>query len=46
MIDTNPKPKHTNCSAEELLAYSQALESEAVDRFNDIADQKEMHHNY
>lgn len=33
-------------SAEELLAYSLALETEAVDRYNDLADQMEMHHNY
>lgn len=33
-------------STEELLAYSLALETEAVDRFNDLADQMELHHNY
>lgn len=33
-------------STEELLAYSLALETEAVDRFNDLADQMEMHHNF
>ena len=39
-------PKRTIGSSEELLAYSLALETEAVDRFNDLADQMEMHHNY
>ncbi len=33
-------------STEELLAYSLALEIEAVDRFTDLADQMEVHHNY
>jgi rubrerythrin len=33
-------------SAEELLAYSLAMETEAVERYNDLADQMEMHHNY
>ena len=33
-------------NVEELLAYSLALETEAVDRFNDLADQMDMHHNY
>lgn len=33
-------------SAEELLAYSLALETEAVDRFNELADQMEMHYNF
>ena len=36
----------TISSTEELLAYSLALESEAVDRFTDLADQMEVHHNY
>ena len=39
-------PERTIGSSEELLAYSLALEMEAVDRFNDLADQMEMHHNY
>jgi rubrerythrin len=39
-------PTRTIASAEELLAYSLALETEAVERFNDLADQMEMHHNY
>lgn len=33
-------------STEELLAYSLALETEAVERFNDLADQMEMHFNF
>ena len=33
-------------STEELLAYSLALETEAVERFTDLADQMETHHNY
>lgn len=33
-------------STEELLAYSLAIETEAVDRFNDLADQMEMHFNF
>jgi rubrerythrin len=39
-------PKRTIGSSEELLAYSLALETEAVDRFNDLADQMEIHNNY
>jgi rubrerythrin len=39
-------PERTIGSSEELLAYSLALETEAVERFNDLADQMEMHHNY
>jgi rubrerythrin len=33
-------------STEELLAYSLALESEAVERFNELADQMELHYNF
>lgn len=33
-------------SLEELLAYSLSLESEAVERFNELADQMEMHYNF
>lgn len=33
-------------STEELLAYSLTLEKEAVERFTDLADQMEVHHNY
>jgi rubrerythrin len=33
-------------STEELLAYSLALETEAVERFNELADQMEMHYNF
>ena len=39
-------PARTIGSAEELLAYSLAMETEAVERFNDLAEQMEMHHNY
>jgi rubrerythrin len=46
MSDSINGPRHTIRSAEELLAYSLALETEAVDRYNDLADQMEMHHNY
>ena len=46
MSDTISKPRHTISSAEELLAYSLAMETEAVDRFNDLAEQMETHHNY
>lgn len=40
------KPKQSIGSTEELLAYSLALETEAVERFDDLADQMETHHNY
>lgn len=33
-------------STEDLLAYSLALETAAVERFNDLADQMETHHNF
>ncbi|HEY5775735.1 MAG TPA: ferritin family protein [Xanthomonadales bacterium] len=33
-------------TTEELLAYSLAMETEAVERFNDLAEQMEIHHNY
>jgi len=46
MRDRIKDPRHTIRSTEELLAYSLALETEAVDRYNDLADQMEMHHNY
>lgn len=46
MSDRIKDPRHTIHSTEELLAYSLALETEAVDRYNDLADQMEMHHNY
>ena len=46
MTDNNKGPQRTIGSTEELLAYSLALETEAVERFNDLADQMEMHHNY
>jgi rubrerythrin len=39
-------PVRTIGSTEELLAYSLAMETEAVDRFNDLAEQMETHHNY
>lgn len=40
------RPENTIGSPEELLAYSLALETEAVERFNDLADQMEVHHNF
>ena len=46
MSDIPSNPNRTIGSTEELLAYSLALETEAVDRFNDLADQMEMHHNF
>lgn len=46
MTDQNKNPARTIGSTEELLAYSMAIETEAVDRYNDLADQMEMHHNY
>lgn len=33
-------------TTEELLAYALRMEQEAVERFNDLADQMEVHHNY
>jgi rubrerythrin len=39
-------PNRSIGSTEELLAYSLALETEAVERFNDLADQMEVHHNF
>lgn len=46
MSDSNKSPVRTIDTTEELLAYSMAIETEAVDRYNDLADQMEMHHNY
>ena len=46
MIDSSNSPARTIGSTEELLAYSMAIETEAVERYNDLADQMEMHHNY
>ena len=46
MSDGNRSSIRTIGSTEELLAYSMAIETEAVDRYNDLADQMEMHHNY
>ncbi len=46
MIDSSSSPVRTIGSTEELLAYSMAIETEAVERYNDLADQMEMHHNY
>ena len=37
---------HSIRSTEELLACSLAIEKEAVERFTDLADQMEVHHNY
>ena len=46
MTGSISSPQRTIASAEELLAYSLAMETEAVERFNDLADQMEIHHNY
>ena len=46
MTDSSNSPVRTIGSTEELLAYSLAMETEAVERFNDLAEQMEMHHNY
>ena len=46
MSDSSNGPQRSIGSTEELLAYSLSLETEAVDRFNDLADQMEIHHNY
>ena len=45
MIDSSKNPARTIGSTEELLAYSMAIETEAVERYNDLADQMEIHHN-
>lgn len=46
MKDKAPSNKHSIGSTEELLAYSLAMEMEAVERFTDLADQMEIHHNH
>jgi rubrerythrin len=46
MSDTINSQKRSIGSTEELLAYPLALETEAVERFDDLADQMETHHNY
>ncbi len=46
MNDPVSGPKHSIGSTEELLAYSLAIEKEAVERFTDLADQMEIHFNY
>ena len=46
MTDNGGNPVRTIQTAEELLAYSLAMETEAVERFNDLAEQMETHHNY
>ena len=46
MSDNSKSPVRNIGSTEELLAYSLAMETEAVDRFNDLAEQMETHHNY
>jgi rubrerythrin len=46
MSEHSTGPQRLIGSTAELLAYSLALETEAVERFNDLADQMEMHHNY
>lgn len=46
MTNNTNGPQVSIGKTEELLAYSLAMEIEAVERFNDLADQMEMHHNY
>jgi len=46
MTDTVSDLKQTIGSTEELLAYSLAMEKEAVERFTDLADQMEVHNNH
>lgn len=46
MIDKIHDPKQIIGTTEELLAYSLALEEEAVERFNELADQMEVHNNH
>jgi rubrerythrin len=46
MSDNIQDPVKIIASEEELLAYSLAMETEAVERFNDLADQMDTHHNY
>ena len=46
MSDSNKTQQRSIATTEELLAYSLALETEAVERFDDLADQMETHHNY
>ena len=46
MSDPVSSSKRSVGSTEELLAYSLTLEKEAVERFTDLADQMEVHHNY
>ena len=45
-MSNSRSPARTIRSPEELLAYSLAMETEAVERFNNLAGQMEMHHNY
>jgi rubrerythrin len=46
MSESNQDPVRAIGSTEELLAYSLAMETEAVERFYDLAEQMETHHNY
>lgn len=46
MTDKPGNPKQVIASTEELLAYSLALEKEAVERFTELADQMEVHNNH
>jgi rubrerythrin len=46
MSDSNQSAVRTIRSTEELLAYSLAMEREAVERFEDLAEVMETHHNY
>jgi len=46
MSDSTRRQKHVIGTTEELLAYSLALEKEAVERFTELADQMEVHNNH
>ena len=46
MNDMTLSEKHSIGSTEELLAYSLVMETEAVERVTDLADQMETHHNH
>jgi len=46
MTDQPRKTKQVIGTTEELLAYSLALETEAVERFTDLGDQMEIHNNH
>ncbi len=46
MTDNTNDQKQIIGTTEELLAYSLAMEEEAVERFNELADQMEVHNNH